>query len=632
MLVKMEFLGITGPVKKIDEITEKYLAGRDFHLENSLSELKDMPSLSAFTDENPYKELLAQSQGLINVFSHDDIIKPRSNLLSIEEIRQIIHDLSKESAIANDKKALLNAQLNEVVHEMASLEPFKKLDADLKSLQAFSHLKMRMGRLPSTQYSNYVSYAQDDIDAIFIKTYDDDAYVYGVYFTPNFESSNVDEEMKSFGFVNTILKREYNCPPNIAFNNLELEKKQIELDIEKIDNKIKETLFSRKNELLDAHNSLLRLSNNFDIRNYAAITESAHQKFFVLCGWMPHEQAKEVKQLMKDDSDVYFDTNIGNVINKIVPPTMIKNPTFFKPFESFIRMYGVPRHNEFDPTIFLAITYTFIFGIMFGDVGQGALLLIGGAILYKTRKIDLAAIISCAGFFSILFGFIYGSVFGFEELIHPLWANPMKNIQSILIISISFGIGLILFTMILNIINGIRAKEWERVFISPNGLCGLIFYSSILISVILAILKKVVPATWILLIVIGIPLIIMALQLPLTNLIKGRKKLLDESISNFAIEAFFELFEIILNYITNTISFVRIGAFALSHAGMMFVVMQLSNATSGDPNWIIIILGNILVMCLEGLIVGIQVLRLEYYELFSRFYMGNGREFKSYLK
>lgn len=632
MLVKMEFLGITGPVKKIDEITEKYLVGRDFHLENSLSELRDMPSLSAFTDENPYKELLAQSQGLVNVFSHDDIIKPHANNLSIEEIKQIIYDLSKESAIANDKKSTLNSQINEVVHEMASLEPFKKLDANLKSLQDFQHLRMRMGRMPSAQYSNYVSYAQDEIDAIFIKTFDDDEYVYGVYFTPHFEINKVDEEMKSFGFIQTILKREYSSPPNIAYSNLEIEKKQLELELEKVALQIKETLYLRKTELITAHSSLIRLSNNFDIRNYAAITESAHQKFFVLCGWMPYEQVEEVKQLMKDDPDVYFDTNIGHVIKKIVPPTMIKNPKFFKPFESFIRMYGVPRHNEFDPTIFLALTYTLIFGIMFGDIGQGALLLIGGFVLYKLKKIDLAAIISCAGFFSIIFGFIYGSFFGFEELVEPLWSNPMKNIQAILIISISFGIGLILFTMILNIINGIRAKEWDRVLISPNGICGLIFYSSILTSIILAILKKPIPAGWILAVIIGIPLIILALQVPISNFMKGRKKLLDEPASSFVIEAFFELFEILLNYITNTISFVRIGAFALSHAGMMFVVMELSNASSGSPNWIIVILGNILVMCLEGLIVGIQVLRLEYYELFSRFYMGNGREFKSYLK
>jgi V/A-type H+/Na+-transporting ATPase subunit I len=90
-------------------------------------------------------------------------------------------------------------------------------------------------------------------------------------------------------------------------------------------------------------------------------------------------------------------------------------------------MYGLPAYNEFDPTIFLAITYIFIFGCMFGDAGQGLLLVIGGALLYKLKKMDLGAIISMAGVFSTIFGFLYGSVFGFEHVIPAIWMQPMKT-------------------------------------------------------------------------------------------------------------------------------------------------------------------------------------------------------------
>ena len=95
----------------------------------------------------------------------------------------------------------------------------------------------------------------------------------------------------------------------------------------------------------------------------------------------------------------------------------------------------------------------------------------------------------------------------------------------------------------------------------------------------------------------------------------------------FIVQGFFEMFEVILSYFSNTLSFVRIGAFAISHAAMMEVVLMLAGAESGSPNWIVIVLGNLFVCGLEGLVVGIQVLRLEYYEIFSRFYKGNGREF-----
>ena len=98
----------------------------------------------------------------------------------------------------------------------------------------------------------------------------------------------------------------------------------------------------------------------------------------------------------------------------------------------------------------------------------------------------------------------------------------------------------------------------------------------------------------------------------------------------FFVESFFELFEVLLSYVTNTISFLRVGAFALSHAAMMGVVMLLAGAESGHPNIVVLILGNAFVAGMEGLIVGIQVLRLEYYEMFSRFYRGTGKEFKPY--
>ena len=107
---------------------------------------------------------------------------------------------------------------------------------------------------------------------------------------------------------------------------------------------------------------------------------------------------------------------------------------------------------------------------------------------------------------------------------------------------------------------------------------------------------------------------------------------MEESKAMFIVEGFFELFETLLSYFSNTISFIRIGAFAVSHAAIMEVVLMLAGAEEGNPNWIVIVLGNLFVCGLEGLIVGIQVLRLEYYEMFSRFYKGTGRAFQPYTK
>ena len=156
------------------------------------------------------------------------------------------------------------------------------------------------------------------------------------------------------------------------------------------------------------------------------------------------------------------------------------------------------------PTIFVAITYSFIFGAMFGDVGQGLLLAIGGLILYKVKNMDLAAIIGCAGVFSTIFGFMYGSFFGFEDLIPALWLKPSEamllipglgNMNTVFVVAIVFGMFLILLTMIFNIINAVRSRDIENIIFSQNAICGLVFYGALTVTILLYITGHALPAT-----------------------------------------------------------------------------------------------------------------------------------------
>lgn len=128
---------------------------------------------------------------------------------------------------------------------------------------------------------------------------------------------------------------------------------------------------------------------------------------------------------------------------------------------------------------------------------------------------------------------------------------------------------------------------------------------------------------------IVIPILMMFLREPLAKLVKGKKDIKPrDGIGGFIVENFFELFEFMLSYVTNTISFLRVSGFILSHTGMLAVVMTLSEMMGGIGNPIVVIFGNILVMALEGLLVGIQSLRLVYYETFSRFYEGDGKPYE----
>ena len=186
--------------------------------------------------------------------------------------------------------------------------------------------------------------------------------------------------------------------------------------------------------------------------------------------------------------------------------------------------------------------------------------------------------------------------------------------------------------MVLHIINAIKGKDIEGTWFDPNGVAGLVFYAAVVVVIVLFMTGNPLPGGIIMAVMFGIPLILMLFREPLTRMIQKRADKMETGKAMFLVQGFFEMFETLLSYFSNTISFIRIGAFAVSHAAIMEVVLQLAGAESGNPNWIGVIAGNLFVCGFEGLIVGIQVLRLEYYEMFSRFYKGNGREFKPFIK
>ncbi len=209
------------------------------------------------------------------------------------------------------------------------------------------------------------------------------------------------------------------------------------------------------------------------------------------------------------------------------------------------------------------------------------------------------------------------------------------SLNTVFIVAIVFGMFMILLTMILHIYNAIKAHDTEGALFDANGVAGFVFYLSLVAVIFLYMTGNALPATIILVVMFVIPLLLIVLREPIIHKIE-KKTFKPESMVMFIVEGLFELFETLLSYFSNTLSFVRIGAFAVSHAAMMEVVLMLAGAENGlvglgVGNWIGILIGNLFVCGMEGLIVGIQVLRLEYYELFSRFYRGTGREFKPYI-
>ncbi len=296
----------------------------------------------------------------------------------------------------------------------------------------------------------------------------------------------------------------------------------------------------------------------------------------------------------------------------------------------FVEMYGVPKYNDADPTMLVALSYTLLFGIMFGDVGQGAILSIVGFIAYKKFGLQLGAVGMRLGISSMIFGIVFGSVFGSEEILIPMFnAMSPDNTMTLLIAAICLGIILIIISMAFNVFLNFKKKNLGEAILSQNGICGLVFYISILGLVINMFLGLGFVNIFYVLILIVVPLLLIFLKEPLIRKFEENGEMFPNGFGAFFVEGFFELFEVVLSFITNTMSFLRVGGFVLSHAGMMLVVYTLAGMVGGVGEYIVIVIGNVFVMCLEGLIVGIQVLRLEFYEMFSRYYEGNGIPFRT---
>ena len=361
----------------------------------------------------------------------------------------------------------------------------------------------------------------------------DKGFVYGCYIAANADIAKVDNTFRALHFERIDVTDAYIGTPKEACEKLDQDIEAVQKDIDADEDKITALMKRNAAKLLGARKRLQELADNFDIRKLAArvTSEDERDEFYILCGWMSEKDVDallaetqdddKISIMVEDERDQYF----GD------PPTKLENPKVFKPFEMFIKMYGLPKSGEMDPTIFVGIMYSFIFGAMFGDVGQGLLLFIGGAILYFTKKMNLAGIVSLAGIFSTFFGFMFGSVFGFEDIIKARWIRPINHmttlpfigkLNTVFIVSIAFGMGIILISMIFHIINGIRAKDTEATWFDANGVAGLIFYGAAVTCIVLFMTGHSLPGGIVLAVMFGVPLLLIALKEPLTNKIKKK--------------------------------------------------------------------------------------------------------------
>lgn len=623
---KMKAVTISGQINDFDSVVEKYIYGRDIHLEKAISVLSNRKNLRGFDETDEYGSLAKDAGTLLELAGCKAKTAAVNDNISAEEMREFLDKVNRQIETEKKRTEELDALISANSAAINELDLMVDAEVDLAKLASLEFIKFRFGHIPKTGYRTLVTYL-DSLEAIFVKTAEDAADIWGFYFVPLSLEKKVDEVFSSLYFEAVNIPADYSGTPREIRQQLIERVQEYKTEIEQLSEKTVSMLKSLADELCKIYNLAKKRHQFAEIRRNAVHSDA----FFYIVGWMDAKQAAVLEKEIAASGDmVMFYAGDPSEAREMPPPTKLKNNPVFKPFEMFVKMYGLPSYDEIDPTPILAITYILFFGIMFGDVGQAAVLSIAGFLLYKLKKIDLAGIVGWVGLSGIIFGFVYGSFFGNEELIphllHTQPLRPMEQAITMLIATIVIGAFIIIFGMVLNVINAAKRGDIGQMIFGHNGIAGIVFYASAIALVMNMIFGWGVPGG-VFAALIAAAVIAMYMCEPLSDLAAGKKHWLPKS-GMFYVENLFEMFEVILSFFTNTLSFLRIGAFSIVHVGMMMVVAVLSKG-GGVGSIVVMIIGNIVVMALEGLIVGIQVLRLEYYEMFSRYFTGRGREFVS---
>ncbi len=359
---------------------------------------------------------------------------------------------------------------------------------------------------------------------------------------------------------------------------------------------------------------------------------------YVIVGWVPSDELEDlmprIKSASKESLIETFPTNRRGENQNV--PVALQNSKFLRPFQMLVTTYARPRYGELDPTWLIALTFPLLFGAMFGDVGHG-LLLAGFGVLISSRKVkalsslaSLGGLITICGLAATVFGFLYGSFFGFEDVIHALWLVPSKEPLPILAVAIGAGVVLLTIGFLIGIFNYIVSRNWGRLFFGNNGIAGFALYWS-LIGLLAAALGRIPISPVVFVVLAAAASLAIMFSEVLIHLVEGERPLIEGGLGTYAIQAPMEWFEAVISFLSNSLSYVRIGAFAIAHgvlSSVFFILAALVSPTHGVGYWIVVAIGTVFIVLFEGLIVGIQTMRLEYYEFFSKFFTGGGMRFE----
>jgi V/A-type H+/Na+-transporting ATPase subunit I len=581
----------------------------------------------------------SSSEGMVEL----DQLRPTVERIE-EQVRQITDELNE-----NSKRV---EQLESTLHQ---LEPVEDIDLDISSLRNSQYMFSMLGLLPSANMDRLQTSLARVPHVLLPLRNDPGKNV--VWLAGTKSNADILERAARSAYLDPLsLPTEYQGTPGNIIKSLRNTIEAAQRRINELQDALTRLTQERKNELHD----LFWQAHTSRVLSDAIVRFGQLRHTYVVTGWVPVDKLDDLTHRLKQVSPEILIENLPTSRtspNQNIPVALFRNK-WLRPFQMLVNTYSRPRYGEFDPTILMAITFPLIYGMMFGDVGQGLILFAVGLLISQGKLMkgmnDLGLLIAYCGASATIFGFLYGSVFAFEGehfertfgfAFHPLWISPINNILSILGLAIDFGIILLTIGYVLGIIIHARYRNWGHMLFGHNGLVALLFYICFL-GLLGGFMGKTPIAPQIAVAISEWPLPFGALALVFglmimfsevfINLIEGHRPIIEgHGVGGFImylVQAFMDWFEVVISQLSNTLSYVRIGAFAVAHAGLSLAFFRLAELIGGENlgigYWIMLIIGNIFFVTLEALIVGIQTMRLHYYEFFGKFFTGGGMRFE----
>lgn len=639
-------MDVVGKIKYVDRFAKDIFLFNDIQIVDAMQEIDSGRFILPIREEN-----MGELLGFAQLVSGETMMDEKNFVKTVNKLNELYkgslnldmvslakseNDLGKALAKAREfdsNLVLVYSEIREVKAQIEALEKSKvaysyldELDAQMSELDSLENFSYSLGSVTKDNAVRLKSIYNSVTSIVFhVGNQEGNEEVFMIVSPKDLEIAS-QRILKALNFKPIEgFNDKYTESPKEILTAIDAEIKDLQAKNTELVKDLNIHLEENRIDATDSFNTLSLYANLSIIKKYMAFSDEN----FYFSGWISKRDKQRMEAIAAKYPEMiimFSDTNKGSG----KPPTKMKNNWLFKPFETLVKLYGVPSFNELDPTPFLSITYMFCFGFMFGDVGQGLVLAVAGFILGK-RGVELGKVLLRLGICSTFFGFMYGSFFGFEEVIHAVWLRPFEEINSILFVAIGIGIGMLFVAYVYSIINKLRQHEIKEGVFGKNGICGFALYASLLAIVGINAVgfegaKVLTPILGILAVLL---VFVVLIREPLANYLQKHNHLYEEEPSAYYIESGFELFEMLLGMFSNTVSFIRIGAFALVHVGLFVAFQTLAEmAQNGIISIGVLIFANIFVIVLETLIVSIQALRLQFYELFSKYYTGDGVEFR----